>query len=259
MITSMALRRPLRIVERNARTYRRFWTAFVSGFVEPVLYLFAIGVGVGALAGEVTGPSGEPVPYREFIAPAMLAVAAMNGVVFDATFNFFFKFKYARTFDAILATPIGVRDLLRGELVWSLLRAAIYAGIFLATMLAFGLVRSWWAVLAVPAAMLIGFGFAGAGYAATTFMRSFVDFDYVNMFLIPMFLFSATFFPLAQYPDAVQVIVQLTPLYQGVVIERALVLGEVEASLLLNAGYLLVMGSVGMRIAGRRMRNLLQP
>ena len=258
-MTIAALRRPLRVVERNAHAYRRFWTAFVTGFIEPLLYLFAIGVGVGALAGEVTGPGGDAIPYREFIAPAMLAVAAMNGVVFDATYNFFFKFKYARTFDAILATPIGVRDLLRGELIWSLLRASVYAVIFLATMVALGLVQSWWAVLAVPAALLIGFAFAGAGYAATTFMRSFVDFDYINVLLIPLFLFSATFFPLQEYPGAVQVIVQLTPLYQGVVIERALVLGEVGPGLLVNVAYLVVMGAVGMRIATRRMRRLLQP
>ena len=258
MIAVAAMRRPWRIVERNLLAYRRSWLVFVSGFVEPVFYLFAIGVGVGALAGDVSGPDG-PIPYRLFVAPGMLAVSAMNGVVFDATFNFFFKFKYAKTYDAMLATPVGVRELIRGEMAWSLLRAATYALIFLATMLAFGLVESWWAILAVPAAVLIGFAFAGAGFAATTFMRSFVDFDYVNVFIIPLFLFSATFFPLSQYPSAVQVIVRLTPLYQGVAIERGLVLGDVRWSLLANVAYLVVMGAVGMRIAARRMGRLLQP
>ena len=107
--------------------------------------------------------------------------------------------------------------------------------------------------------MLIGAAFAGAGIAGTTFMRSWIDFDYVNLALIPMFLFSGAFFPLSQYPDAVQVIVQVTPLYQGVVLERALVLGHVEWTLLLNALYLVVMAWLGVRIATARLQTMLQP
>ena len=126
-------------------------------------------------------------------------------------------------------------------------------------MLVFGLVESWWAVLAAPVAVLIGFAFAGAGLAATTCMRSFLDFDYVNLAIVPLFLFSATFFPLSQYPAALEAIVRVTPLYQGVVLERSLVLGDVHWSLLLNAAYLAVMGAVGLRIAGRRLGRLLQP
>ena len=106
------------------------------------------------------------------------------------------------------------------------MRGAIYSTAFLVTMLFFGLVSSWWALLAVPAAVLIGFAFAGAGLAATTFMRSFVDFDYVNIAIIPLFLFSATFFPLDRYPAGLQAIIRVTPLYQGVVLERSLVLGD---------------------------------
>jgi lipooligosaccharide transport system permease protein len=135
----------------------------------------------------------------------------------------------------------------------------VYSAVFLVTMLAFGLVESWWALLAVPAAVLVGFAFAGTGLAATTFMRSFVDFDYVNLAIVPLFLFSATFFPLARYPAALQAIVRVTPLYQGVAIERALVLGHVDWSLLAHGAYLVVMGYAGMRIAGHRIGRLLQP
>jgi len=110
-----------------------------------------------------------------------------------------------------------------------------------------------------PAALLIAFGFAGAGIAATTFMRSWTDFDFVNLALIPMFLFAATFFPLSQYPDALQVVVRCTPLYQGVAIERGLTTGQLEWSMLLNAAYLVVMGTVGLRVATARLRRLLQP
>jgi lipooligosaccharide transport system permease protein len=120
-------------------------------------------------------------------------------------------------------------------------------------------VPSAWGVLALPGAVLIGFAFAGIGLASTTFMRSFVDFDYVNLALVPMFLLSATFFPLERYPDALEVVVQLTPLYQGVALERSLILGVVEWGLLLHVAYLLSMGAVGIVLAVRRLRPLLQP
>ncbi|HLM29658.1 MAG TPA: ABC transporter permease [Acidimicrobiales bacterium] len=262
MSTAVALvgsRRAFRVVERNARTYVRMWPAFLSGFLEPVFYLFSIGIGVGALVGDLPGPGGRPVAYDVFVAPAMLATSAMNGTVFDTTFNFFFKFKYAKTFDGMLATPLGVRDIVRGEVTWALLRAVMYATVFLATMWAMDLIPSAWAVLALPAALLIGFGFAGAGMGLTTFMRSFVDFDYVQLAIVPLFLFSATFFPLSEYPAALGWVVRCSPLYQGVALERALVLGDVSPVLLLHAGYLAAMGRIGLRVAGRRLGALLQP
>jgi lipooligosaccharide transport system permease protein len=262
MSTAVALvgsRRAFRVVERNARTYVRMWPAFLSGFLEPVFYLFSIGIGVGALVGDLPGPGGRPVAYDVFVAPAMLATSAMNGTVFDTTFNFFFKFKYAKTFDGMLATPLGVRDLVRGEVTWALLRALMYATVFLATMWAMDLIPSAWAVLALPAALLIGFGFAGAGMGLTTFMRSFVDFDYVQLAIVPLFLFSATFFPLSEYPTALGWVVRCSPLYQGVALERALVLGDVSPVLLLHAAYLAAMGLIGLRVAGRRLGALLQP
>lgn len=249
----------LRVVERDVLAYRRMWLAFLSGFGEPLLYLLAIGVGVGHLVGDVVGPGGRAVSYAAFVAPAMVAAAAMNGSLYDTTFNFFYKFKYARTFDAMLATPLGVRDVAVGQMVWAVARATAYAAAAVVTMAALGLLRSGWAVLALPGASLVGFAFAGAGMAATTWMRSFVDFDYVNLALVPMFLFSATFFPLTRYPGALRAVVRLTPLYQGVALERALVLGGLRWSLLLHAGYLMVMGAAGVRIAAARLGRLLQP
>lgn len=248
-----------RVIERNFVAYRRMWVIFLTGFVEPVLFLLSIGVGVGKLVGAVHVPGVGAVPYDVFVAPALLATSAMNGAVFDTTFNFFFKYKYAKSFDAMLATPLGTTDVALGEMGWALLRGTVYAAAFLFTMVLFGLVQSWWAVLGVPAAMLIGFGFAGLGMAATTWMRSFVDFDYVNIALIPLFLFSATFFPLSRYPEALQWVVRCTPLYQGVAIERALVLGDMRWTLLLNVAYLAVLGFVGLRVAGARLVTLLQP
>lgn len=244
----------LRLVERNLLAYRRSWLLFLSGFAEPVLFLLSIGIGVGELVGRIDG-----VDYETFVAPGMLAVAAMNGAVIDTTFSFFVKYKYAHLYDGVIATPLGADDIAIGELTWALLRGAVYSVGFLVTMLAFGLVESWWAVLAVPAAILVGYAFSGAGLGATTFMRSFMDFDYVNMAIIPMFLFSATFFPLSQYPGALQLIVKLTPLYQGVALERGLVLGDLSATMLLNAAYLVAMGTIGVRVASRRVGELLKP
>ena len=249
----------LRVVERNILVYRRMWLAFVTGLFEPLLYLLSIGIGVGGLVGKVPGPGGQPIPYDQFVAPGLMAAAAMNGAVLDTTFNFFFKFKYAHTYDAMLATPLEVGDVARGELTWALIRGGVYSGAFLVTMVILGLVGSWWALLALPAAVLIAFAFAGAGIAATTFMRSWIDFDFVNLALIPMFLFSATFFPLSQYPTGLQWVVRCTPLYQGVALERGLTTGQLQWTMLLNVAYLVVMGAVGLRIATRRLRLLLQP
>ena len=249
----------LRVVERNVLAYRRMWLAFVTGLFEPLLYLLSIGIGVGGLVGKVPGPGGQPIAYDQFVAPGLMAAAAMNGAVLDTTFNFFFKFKYAHTYDAMLATPLEVGDVAQGELTWALIRGAIYSAAFLVTMLFLGLVGSWWAVLALPAAALVAFGFAGAGIAATTYMRSWTDFDFVNLALIPMFLFAATFFPLSQYPVGVQWVVRCTPLYQGVALERGLTTGQLTWTMFLNVAYLAVLGTVGLRIATRRLRVLLQP
>jgi len=249
----------LHLVERNLVAWRGMWLVFVSVLVEPIFFLFSIGVGVGALVGDVTLPGGEVVPYRSFVAAGLLATSAMMGPVFDTTFNFFIKLKYFHVYEATLATPMQPTDVVTGELVWSLIRATAYATAFLVTMALMGITSSWWAVLCVPVAVLIGFAFAGAGLGATTFMRSFVDFDFVNLAIIPMFLFSATFFPLSRYPTGLQWVIRFTPLYQGVELERALVFGQLHPSLLLNAAYLAIMGSVGLWVASRRLARLLLP
>jgi lipooligosaccharide transport system permease protein len=251
-------RRPWRLVERNVLAYRRIWYIFLSGFLEPLLFLLSIGIGVGKLVGDLN-VGGHLVPYRSFVAPGLLAIAAMTGSLLDTTFNFFVKMKYSHTYDAVLASPLSPRDVAIGEITWALIRGATYSGAFLLTMLAFGDLRSAWSIAALPGAVLIGFGFAGVGLAATTYMRSFVDFDYVNMAMIPLFLFSATFFPLSRYPAGLQAVIRFTPLYQGVVLERSLVLGDLHWTLLIHAAYLLAMGLLGLRVASKRIGLLLQP
>lgn len=157
------------LIERHARVYRHAWLVLISGFFEPLFYLLSIGVGLAGLVGDVTGPGGQPVGFTSFVAPALLATSAMNGAVLDSTFNVFFRMKYAKLYDAALATPMRADEIALGEIGWALIRGGLYALAFMIVMLALSLVHSIWALAAVPAALLIGFAFAGAGMAATTY------------------------------------------------------------------------------------------
>ncbi|HEY4634876.1 MAG TPA: hypothetical protein VIH00_13250, partial [Candidatus Limnocylindrales bacterium] len=151
-------RRSFRLVERNIYVYRHTWLIILSGFFEPLFYLLGIGFGLGALIGTVPGPGGEPIPYQLFVAPALLASSSMNGAISEATFNFFFKLNYNKTFASILSTPLSPGDVAVGELMWALIRGGLYAIGFMVVMAVLGLIVSPWVVLAVPAALLIGFG-----------------------------------------------------------------------------------------------------
>jgi lipooligosaccharide transport system permease protein len=250
-------RRSVHLVERNLVAYRRMWLLLLTGAFEPVFYLLSLGVGLGRLIPAVTGPAGTPVRYVDFVAPALMATAAMNGAMYDATFGIFFRLKYAKVYDAVLATPLTPPDIALGELIWCLIRGGMYAIAFTAVIAFFGVLHSPWAVLAIPAALLIGVGFAGLGMAIATFMRSWQDFEVVNLLMMPMFLFSTTFFPLGVYPRWLQLFVEATPLYQGIEIIRGLMLGVVDPSLLLRGLYLALMALVGLTIAARRFGTLL--
>jgi len=250
-------RRAGRLIERNLMVYRRGWLVIVSGFFEPLFYLLSIGLGIGALVGAVPLGDGRMIPYTAFVAPALLASSAMNGAIYDSTFNVFFKLKYAKTYDAILATPVGVGDVAVGEIGWALIRGAIYAAAFLLVMLAMGLVLSPWAILAFPASLLIGFAFAGVGMAATSFMRTWNDFELIQLVILPLFLFSATFYPVTTYPEPIRLLVELTPLYHGVDLVRGLTTGALEPGMVVHVAYLAGMGLVGLAITSRRLERLL--
>lgn len=244
------------VVQRNFIVYRSAWLIFLTGFLEPVLYLFSIGVGVGQLIEDFQF-NGKAVQYAAFVAPGMLAASAMNGAILDSTFGIFFKLKYHNVYDGVLATPMRTVDIARGELTWSLLRSAVYSGGFLVVMAVMGLVESWWALLAWPATWLTGFAFAGVGMALTTFMRSWQDFEYIQLAIIPMFLFSATFFPITAFDGVLRWVVELTPLYRSVVLCRELTTGLVSFESLISVVYLAVMGLVGLAVASRRLDKLL--
>ncbi|MEO5885446.1 MAG: ABC transporter permease [Candidatus Limnocylindrales bacterium] len=250
-------RRSLRLIERNLYVYKHGWLVILSGFFEPLFYLLSIGFGLGALIGSIPGPGGEPISYQLFVAPALLASSAMNGAIAESTFNFFFKLNYNKTFTSILSTPLSPGDVAVGELAWALIRGGLYAVGFMVVMVVLGLVVSPWVVLAVPAALLIGFAFGAVGMAATSFMKTWQDFDLIQLVVLPLFLFSATFYPIETYPDALRVFVQLTPLYQGVDLIRALTVGAISPILLFHVAYLLVMGFAGLFVVSRRLDKLL--
>lgn len=259
----LPLARPTRIVERNMRVYRHSFIVIFSGFFEPLFYLFSMGFGVGALIGNVSLDGGHSVSYAVFVAPALLASAAMNGAIYETSHNFFYKLKYAKLYDAIISTPMSLGDVARGEVMWALMRGALYAVGFLAVILVLGvagtaLLTSPLGLLAFPAAMVVGFGFAGAGLAATTFVRTWRDFDYMQLAIMAMFLFSGTFYPIDGYPPALQAFVQATPLYRGVHLIRALTTGTPDATLLVDVAYLTAMGVLGLAITSRRLVKLLQ-
>lgn len=245
-----------RLVLRNYLAHRRSKLFFLTGFLEPVLYLFAIGVGVGQLVGDFE-VGGRTVAYAAFVAPGMLAASAMNGAILDSTFSIFFKLRFVKLYDAVLATPMRTMDVARGEITWALLRGGVYAAGFLLVMLAMGLIGSWWAVLALPATLLIGFGFSGVAMALTTYMRSWQDFDLVQLAVMPMFLFSATFFPVTTYDGWLRWVVEATPLYRGVVLCRELTTGAVTSASLVSVVYLLAMGLGGLLVVRRRLDGLL--
>ncbi|HSV64286.1 MAG TPA: ABC transporter permease [Mycobacteriales bacterium] len=245
------------LVERNAMVARRIWLLMVSGFFEPLFYLFSVGIGVGALVGRVPLPDGRLIGYSAFVAPALLASSAMNGAIYDSTFNIFFKLKYAKLYDAVLSTPLGTIDVAVGEIGWALIRGSVYAVAFLVVMLGMGLVGSWWALLALPAAILIGFAFAAVGMALTSYMKSWQDFEWVQLAILPMFMFATTFYPLGTYPRTLQIVVEATPLYHGIELVRGLTTGSVGVGLLVHVSYLLAMGLAGLAVSARRLERLL--
>jgi lipooligosaccharide transport system permease protein len=239
------------LVERNFMVYRRTWMVVFSGFFEPLFYLFSMGFGLGHFVGQVGG-----VSYASFIAPGLLASSAMNGAIYDSS-NVFWKLKYAKVYDAVLATPVGPADVAVGETTWAIFRGLLYSFGFLVVIAALGLVHSWWAVLALPAAVLISAAFAGLGVASMTFMRTWQDFELVQIVQLPLFLFSTTFYPLSVYPEGLQWVVRATPLYHAINLVRALTSGVVHWQQAVDALYLAALGTFGMVLATRRIHRLL--
>lgn len=245
------------VLGRNLRSARSTtWVIVLTGFFEPVFYLLAMGVGLGRYIGDVSTGTGGTVRYAAFIAPALLAVSAMNGAVYDSTWNVFFKMHFGKLYDAMLATSLGPLDVALGEISYALLRGALYAGGFLSVMAVMGLTTSWAALLALPAAVLVAFGFASLGMAVTSYMKTFQQMDWVTFVMLPMFLFSATFYPVTVYPGPVQGLIKALPLWHGVELVRGLTTGALTGALWGHVAYYVVMIVLGVTFTTRRLRSM---
>ena len=232
------------------------WAILVSGFFEPVFYLLAMGFGLGGLVGQVTGPNGTPMTYVAFIAPALLAVSAMNGAIYDSVNNVFFKLRYSKVYEGMLQTALGPMDVAIGEIFMALFRGLLYAVGFLGVLAIMGLVTTWWALAMIPVALLIALGFASLGMAVTSYIKGFQQLDLVPMVLLPMFLFSSTLYPITVFPEAIQWIIKALPLWHGIELMRQLSVGFFTSGTLVHAAYFVAMSVVGITAASLRLRVL---
>lgn len=245
--------------------YRRIWpSTVISSFLAPLLYLAGMGYGLGALidSGDRTAVPG--VPYVAFVATGLLAAQAMQTAAAETTYSVFGAIKWLRTYEAMLATPLRVVDLVRGHLAYLALRLTLVTTIFVGVALTLGAMRGWLALAAIPAAVLGGLAFATPIYAFTTLQRSDEGFNILNRFVImPLFLFSGTFFPLGQLPTVLQAIGWACPLTHAVTLTRALGLGPgtpmwiTPGQAALHVGYLALWAALGyvasVRLLRRRM------
>ena len=219
-----------RVLEHNLMVYRRVWHGSVLGsLLSPVLFLAAMGIGLGGYVNRGGAGALGGVSYLAFLAPGLLAAQAMQTAAFETTYPIMGKIVWDKLYDAMLATPLTVRDLLAGELEWLVVRLTIVCSAFLGVAIVFGAVRLPLGLLALPVAVLTGLGFAAPIMAFSATQRQDSAFNVIFRFgITPLFLLSGTFFPLDRLPAVIQPLAYLTPLYHGVALARALTLGSID-------------------------------
>ncbi|MFH1104345.1 MAG: ABC transporter permease [Actinomycetota bacterium] len=256
----MTLAFPARVVEANARVYRRtFRGSVVSTFLNPVLFLLAMGVGLGKLVDAGAGDSTLALPYLTFLAPGLLAATAMTTAAGDSSFPVMAGIKWRKTYDAVLATPIGVGDLVAGHLGWIAIRLTFVTLVYSGVMTAFGATTVVEGLVSVPPAILTGMAFAAL---VTAYTAKIKDEQWLsNLFrfgITPLFLFSGTFFPVTQLPGWLQPVAYATPLWHGVSLCRGLALRiGFTVDPWISVGYLAVLvvigGFLSTRVLTRRL------
>jgi lipooligosaccharide transport system permease protein len=245
------------VLERGLIAFKSStWIVVLTGFLEPLLFLFAFGYGIGELIGDVTPKEGKAISYAMYIAPGLLATSAMNGAIYDSTWNVFFKIRHGRLYHSMLATSLGPLDVALGEILWALLRGLIYALGFMAVVTPLGLVSSWWAIAAIPAVVLIAFAFSAVGMAITSYMKTFQQMDLINVVLLPMFLFSGSFYPIDVFPQWIQGVIQSLPLWHAIELVRSLMLGTINTGLINHIIYFVIMAALGIVVTSRRLTTL---
>jgi lipooligosaccharide transport system permease protein len=251
----------LRMVQRNGLVYRHAWRGSACmSFLQPTLFLLAMGAGVGSLMGSSAVAAVGGVSYLHFLAPGLLAAACMQTATFESSFPVTAKMTWNRNYAAIAATPMSVSDIVIGELAWIGVRQLLVATAFATVTLAFGVPQSWLALLAIPVAVLTGVAFSSAimGYAAT--LKSGGKFSVVFRFVItPLFLFSGVFFPVSRFPEPLQTLAWFTPLFHSVELVRGLMLGTIQSPVwIVHVAYLLAMLAIGIAASLRTFRRKLR-
>jgi lipooligosaccharide transport system permease protein len=239
---------------RNALVFSKLWKgALLPQFIDPLFYLMALGFGLGTYVARING-----VPYEDFIAPGLIASAAMWSASFETTYNVYFRINESRLYDAVLATPVEVQDVVAGDLVWSASRATVYGTTFLIIVTLFGLVSSPWAILIPFFVLLGGLCFSVIGYTFTSLIPKIDLYSYFfTLGITPMFLFSGIFFPFERLPDWVEAVAWLTPLYHLVEITRSLATGPDALLILANSAWLLLVSAALFYVPVRALRNRL--
>lgn len=250
----------LRLVQRNALVYRRVWRGSVfSNFLQPALFLTAIGMGLGSMIdrGEAALPGG--VSFLQFLAPGLLAAAAMQSSAFESSYPILGKITWHRNYEAISATPMRIADIVLGELAWMAVRQTMVAVAFTLVLAAFGIPRSPLALLAIPVAVLTGLAFSAPIMAWAATLKSSANFNVIFRFgITPLFLFSGVFFPITRMPHWAQRAAWFTPLFHGVELVRGLMLNTLESpAWMIHTGYLAALVTVGTLVALRTFRRRL--
>jgi len=245
----------LRSFEYWLYQYRRTWRgSIVSTVLFPVLFLASMGLGLGSLVDSPTASGGvEGLPYLVFLAPGLLAATAMQTGTSEATYPVMGAIKWVKTYHAMLASPLGVLDVLVGHLLFLAARVLLGSVVFLAVMAAFGAVRSPLALLTLPAAVLTGMAFSAPVVAFAASTDNDAGFAFLFRFIVtPLFLFSGVFYPVQQLPVVLEQLAYVTPLWHGVALSRGLALGTATAGgVLLHVAYLSLWIAVGFRLAVR--------
>lgn len=240
--------------------YRRTWQGSIySGVLNPVLYLGAMGLGLGTLVDARGTASLGGVSYLTFLAPGLLAAAAMQTAMGESTYPVYGSVKWLKTYQAAIATPLRPADLFHGHLFFTTLRLAMNSAVFLAVMAAFGAVQSPWAIICLPAAVLTGMAFATPIEAYAMTCTKDTSFAMLFRFgIIPLFLFSGTFFPITQLPVYVRPLAYVTPLWHGVALCRSLSLGTAQpGASAIHVGYLAAVTIAGILAGNRTYRRRL--
>jgi len=245
-----------RVWQRNWLVYKRLWhRSLAFGFLQPVLFLTAMGIGIGALLTPASLEAFGGVEFIDWLGPGLLAAMAMQTATFESTYPIMNKIMWGRNYEAMLSTPVGIRSIVGGELAWGAFRIGTLATIFLVVLALFGIPRSPMAILAIPVAVLVGVAFSACLIAFTATQKNDVGFSAIFRFVInPLFLFSGTFFPLTQLPDELQAVAWATPLFHGVELIRGAILDQLDPlAAPLHLGYLLLMFGIGAWLAERNL------